>query len=214
MPADFSRLQRCLAEMKEIYLADPKVSVRSQSFINVLHDFLVAELRRHGIDESIVEIVKEAEVYGSHKLKKVDIAVVHPVNGPQIMIGVRSQMSSVGKNLLTYYEEIIGDVISLHDRFPMAVVGYVYLLPTEAIIPGRKERVDLERAASLFEQITERPYHEGYKDKYEHFAFLPVDFTSDPPTLLEAPENLRIDNFIDKMLNTYRKRNIFLNITK
>jgi len=53
-------------------------------------------------------------------------------------------MSSVGKNILTYYEEIIGDCISLHDRFPMAVICYIYLLPTKptkAVIQKRKKKL-------------------------------------------------------------------------
>jgi hypothetical protein len=180
----------------------------------------VDELRRHGIDESRFEINKEVKIFGSHKVKKVDIAVTHPVNGPQLLIGVRSQMSSVHNNLLTYYQEIIGDVISLHDRFPMCVIGYVYLLPTEPLkTMKRPEYIDLSRAARLFKQITGRVDFEGHKHRYEHFAFLPVDFTVDPPQvrndLLRGDlKTLRINNFFQKMIETWQERNIFLSITE
>ncbi|MGE5482462.1 MAG: hypothetical protein ACM3VX_06100 [Bacteroidota bacterium] len=220
MPTDLAKLTQCLAAMKATYLADPDGSVRSQAFIQHLHAFCAEELRTHGVDEGKVQIILEAKLYGSHKQKDVDLAVVHPVNGPQIMIGLRSQMSSVGKNLLTYYEEIIGDVISLHDRFPMAVINYVYLLPRHAIKPGLKEAVDLRRAAQLFKMITERPDWRGPKDQYEHFAFLPVDFETDPPMLLDPETDLQVEggralsvaDFFDKILKTYRERNLFLEI--
>ena len=68
-----------------------------------------------------VTVVKEATIYGFHKPNKVDVSVIDPQNGPLVMIGIRSQMSSVAKNALTYYESIIGECISIQDRFPMAV---------------------------------------------------------------------------------------------
>lgn len=214
MPIESARLQQCLTDMKADYLADPTAAVRSQSFINHLHQFCIDELRRHGVDESRVTIMPEATVYGAHKEKDVDVAVIHEINGPQIMIGIRSQMSSVGKNLLTYYESIIGDVISLHDRFPMAVIGYVYLLPKAPIKPGLHEVVDLGRAATLFKMITGRQDWHSPGDKYEQFAFLPVDFDQDPPQLLTqfSQGELDFSEFFDSMLKTYRQRNYFASI--
>ena len=50
---------------------------------------------------------------------------------PLILIGVRSQMSSVGKNILTYTQDIMGEAVSLQDRFPMAVFGYTLPPATE-----------------------------------------------------------------------------------
>lgn len=199
-------LIECLQKMKAVYLKDPIVAVRSQSFINILHDFCIAELEKIGIDASKFRIIKEATIYGSHKPKDVDIAVIENINGPQIIIGIRSQMSSISKNILTYYEEIIGDCISLHDRFPMAVLAYVYLLPKNPIKPGLTETVNLNRAEKLFERITGRKDWRDTKDKYEHFAFLKVDFETNPPTLMETIPLLSINTFFDDILNTYNDR--------
>jgi len=192
--------------MKAIYLADPLASVCSQAFINVLHDYCISELRGVGITEDVFQIPKEATIYGSHKQKDVDVAVIENINGPQIIIGIRSQMSSVSKNILTYYEEIIGDCISLHDRFPMAVLCYVYLLPKRSIKEGHNELVNLERAERLFGRITGRDDWRAPKDKYEHFAFLKVDFDSDPPEVLPTTLLLSIDDFFDKIVATYNDR--------
>jgi hypothetical protein len=206
MPIQRQELTECLCQMKEIYLNDPAASVRNQKFINVLHDFCISELHKIGIDDSKFQIIKEATIYGSHKPKDVDVAVIENINGPQIIIGIRSQMSSISKNILNYYEEIIGDCISLHDRFPMAVLCYMYLLPQRPIKEGHDENVNLDRAERLFERIAGRDDWRAPKDKYEHFAFLKVDFESDPPALLDTVPLLSVDNFFDNILLTYNNR--------
>jgi hypothetical protein len=206
MPIIRQKLIDCLAAMKTVYLDDPVASVRSGTFINLLHDYCESECSKIGIRDGVFQVIREAVVYGSHKPKKVDVAVIENINGPQIIIGIRSQMSSVSKNILTYYEEIIGDCISLHDRFPMAVLGYIYLLPKNPIIAGRNESINLGRAEKLFERISGRTDWRDTKDKYEHFAFLKVDFDKDPPSLIDTIPLLSIDNFFDKILQTYEDR--------
>ena len=118
-------------------------------------------------------------------------------------------MSSVAKNIENYYEGIIGECISLHDRFPMATLGYVYLLPKNPIKPGLSEDVDLDKAESLFLKITNRNDWHGPSDKYEHFAFLKVDFSTDPPNILPTHPDLSIETFFDKLIKTHNDRNIF-----
>src|SRR5690606_9563549 len=76
-----------------------------------------------------ITVIEEAKILGSHKSKDVDVAVVHPQSGPLVLVGVRSQMSSVGKNVLTYYQDIVGEAVSLQERYPMTVHSYVYLHP-------------------------------------------------------------------------------------
>ena len=207
MPIDKQKLTECLQQMKAIYLNDSVASVRSQAFINVLHDYCISELQGLGFTDGTFQIRKETPIFGSHKQKDVDVAVIENFNGPQIIIGIRSQMSSVSKNILTYYEEIIGDCISLHDRFPMAVLCYVYLLPKHPIKKGsKKEVINLDRAERLFERITDRGDWRATKDKYEHFALLKVDFDTNPPQLLPTTPLLDIDTFFDKIIVTYNDR--------
>lgn len=235
MPANTNRLINCLAEMKSIYLDNPTVAVRSQSFIYQLHKYCVDELSRAlnpakiqkidladmkqptgtpnypivPIDPKKYQLMQEVTLFGSHKNKDEDIALTHFANGPQIAIGVRSQMSSVAKNLENYYEGIIGECISLHDRFPMATLGYVYLLPKNPIKPGLTEEIDLDRAEALFQKITERADWHSPNDRYEHFAFLKVDFSTDPPTIIPTSSELNIETFFDKLIATHNNRNLF-----
>ena len=235
MPADMDKLVACLTKMKEIYLADPNGSVRGQTFIDQLHQYCIGELHNSigmdkvqridlsdmklptgkphypavPIDPKKYQLMREITLFGSHKNKDEDIVLTHFANGPQIAIGVRSQMSSVGKNIENYYEGIIGECISLHDRFPMAVLGYVYLLPKNPIKPGLSEEIDLNRAEALFQKITERNDWHSPNDRYEHFAFLKVDFSTDPPTVIPSSPELSIEPFFDKLVATHNDRNLF-----
>ncbi|MBP5211533.1 MAG: hypothetical protein J6Z30_01625, partial [Pyramidobacter sp.] len=161
------------------------------------------------IDPRKCQLMPEVTLFGSHKNKDEDIVLSQFANGPQIAVGIRSQMSSVGKNIENYYEGIIGECISLHDRFPMATLGYVYLLPKNPIKEGKDEAVDLDRAEKMFLKITERlDWHDPH-DKYEHFAFLKVDFSADPPKLLPTVPELSIETFFDKLVETHNERNFF-----
>ncbi len=235
MPANINNLISCLANMKSIYLNNPTVAVRSQAFIYQLHEYCVDELSNAinpnkiqrinlsdmkqpmgmpnyptvPIDPKKYQLMQEVTLFGSHKNKDEDIALTHFANGPQIAIGIRSQMSSVGKNLENYYEGIIGECISLHDRFPMATLGYVYLLPKNPIKPGLSEDIDLDRAEALFLKITERIDWHNPNDRYEHFAFLKVDFSTNPPTIIPTSSELNIETFFDKLVATHNSRNLF-----
>ena len=235
MPADINKLISCLSTMKKTYVEDPVAAVRGSTFIYHLHKYCVDELAnavgrskiqiielsqmskalgkphypKIPIEPTKYQLMQEVTLFGSHKNKDEDIALVHFANGPQIAIGVRSQMSSVGKNIENYYEGIIGECISLHDRFPMASLGYEYLLPKNPIKPGLNEDIDLDRAESLFRKITNRVDWHGPSDRYEHFAFIKVDFTTDPPTLLDTCDELSISSFFDKLVTTHNDRNLF-----
>lgn len=236
MPADISRLIDTLAAMKQQYLSDPTKAVRGSGFIYNLHRYCMEELCKAAgpkkiqmidlsamkkptgkphypavkIDPSKYQLMPEATLFGSHKNKDEDITLSHYANGPLIAVGVRSQMSSVAKNIENYYEGIIGECISLHDRFPMAVLGYVYLLPVNPIKAEREgEKVDLAKAERLYQKITERRDWRGPHDRYEHFAFIPVDFSTDPPALLETLPELSIETFFDRLVQTYNDRNLF-----
>ena len=217
-------ISKMLEEMHGIYSADPVRAVRGQAFIKILHQYLSVELesrltpaaKRRG-----TKVINEATIFGSHKPKDVDVAVVDPENGPLLMVGVRSQMSSIAKNALNYYEGIIGECISIQDRFPMSVIGYIYLMPVRPIKEGREgEVIDHARYAHMYDAITGR---EGqvYKDIrgiFDHFAYLIVDFDGTPPDLRDdllpgdMQHDLHIETFAERMIQTFKSRHIFVDV--
>ena len=219
-------LQLCLDDMKEIYDCDPVVAVCGQHFIQRLHDYIEADLnsylspkaRRLGI-----KVEREAHIYGSYKAKDVDVAVISPVSGPLITVGVRSQMTSVGKNVLTYYQDIVGECISIQERFPMTTMGYVYLHP----LMGAKDikhmddlvPTDYRRWSRLYGSISGRD-DSTYKlitGHYDHFAYMLTDFRSNTAHLCddlvaraEPNVDLSIRTFTRRLVETFVKRNIWL----
>lgn len=213
-----------LGEMHDIYTKDPVRAVRGQAFIKILHESLSQDLgsrltpasHRRGIS-----IIKEATVFGSHKPKDVDVSVVDPENGPLMMVGIRSQMSSVANNALTYYEGIIGECISLQDRFPMSVIGYIYLMPVKPIKIGKEDEViNHTRYARMYDAITGRG-GQAYKDIrgiFDQFAYMIVDFMETPPTLrddllpTDSEFDLHLGTFVERMIQTFKHRHIFLDV--
>ena len=236
-------LSDLLTAMGASYRADPVQAVRSQDFIQLLHRYLGTQLEarltkfavRRGIkvvykDEVNdtdkkgnvkVRKVSEAQILSSTKPKNVDVAVIDPENGPLVIIGVRSQMSSVGKNVLTYYEGIVGECISLQDRFPMSTHGYVYLHPQTSIKEGKEsESIDHKRYARFYADASGRtgPTWKTIRGVFDQFAYMVVDFEQNPPKLHDeivkasVSADLSISTFIDRVVQTFNSRLLFWDV--
>jgi hypothetical protein len=223
-----------LKEMHTLYTTDPVKAVRGQHFIKTLHGHIAQELavRLHPSAVSAgVTVKEEAAILGSHKSKDVDVAVMHPTSGPLILVGVRSQMSSVGKNVLTYYQDIVGEAVSLQERYPMTVHTYAYLHPLSyeekkdatKTMPARTVTVDtnIDRYAKMYRAITGRDdkFYRVLSGIYDQFAYLVVDFTKSPAELRDdlvsaaVPDtDLSISTFVDRIVETYKRRNIWFDL--
>lgn len=232
-PVTKPSLEDVLRDMKAKYDKDPVNAVRSQGFIKMLHRYVADDLRARLTDQARragVQVKEEAKIFGSHKPKDADVAVIHPDNGVLMSVGVRSQMTSVGNNVMEYYQGIIGECISLQDRFPMAVYGYVYLHPLvskkSATVRGEKvlrdEHPDHRRYSRMYNAIAGRDGTQ-YKDIrgiYDQFAYLVVDFDNTPlPTIRDdivhdavplEERDMQIGTFVDRLVATFKRRNIWL----
>jgi len=216
-------LDNVLQEMHDLYAADSTKAVRGQGFIKTLHRYIAGQIKDRLTDEAKkaqVTVEEEATIFGSHKPKNVDVGVIHPKNGPLMIVGLRSQMSSVGKNALTYYQDIVGECISLQDRFPLSVIGYVYLHPFRSIKADHEGVViDHARYAKMYNAISGRSGHDykSLRGIYDQFAYMVVDFSTSPPTIEDAivkaavpKTDLSVRTFVDRMVQTYIDRNLFL----
>jgi len=214
-----------LREMGEFYRLDPMKAVRGQGFIKYLHRYvgsqLDARLTKFAIRRNIT-VEYEAQILGSTKPKDVDIAVIDPDNGPLVLVGVRSQMSSIGKNVLTYYEGIVGECMSLQERFPMCTHGYVYLHPLTSIKEGKeRESIDHARYAKMYAAITGRsgPDYKNQRGIFDQFAYMVADFEKTPPELRDdivrtsvANIDMSIDTFVERIIATLNARMLFWDI--
>lgn len=224
-PGSAVGLSQVLSQMGETYRANPVAAVRGQRFIKYLHEYVGSQLatrltsfaRRRGI-----YVKSEATILGSTKPKDVDVSVVDPQNGPLLLIGVRSQMSSISKNVLTYYEGIVGECISLQDRFPMSTHGYIYLHPLTSIRAGlESEHIDHMRYARMYAAVTGRigADYKSQRGIFDQFAYMVVDFESSPPTLRDdivrssvSDRDMSIDTFIQRIITTFNSRLIFWDV--
>lgn len=233
-PIPAMTLADTLLEMHRLYSDDPMKAVRGQHFIKALHAHIAYQLnerlhpdaRKQGIF-----VKEEAAILGSHKSKDVDVAVLHPTSGPLLLVGVRSQMSSVGKNVLTYYQDIVGEAVSLQERYPMTVHSYAYLHPltyTEEKKATQKQPArevvhdtNVERYAKMYRAISGRDdkFYRVLSGIYDQFAYLVVDFTKSPAELRDdlviaaVPDiDLSITTFVDRIVATYKKRNIWFDL--
>lgn len=218
-----------LSEMRDIFRADPTHAVRSQEFIKTFHNFIAEDLEAFLLPKAVkagVKVVQEAKIFGSYKSKDVDVAVIHPFNGPLICVGVRSQMSSVGKNVLTYYQDIAGEAISLQERFPMAAMGYAYLHPL-VVTPIQKpdgkwtkaEKPRHSRYARMYAGIGTRDdrLYKQMTGSYDEFAYAIVDFESDPMKIRDdivkhaVPNmDMSIGTLVPRLVERFHARNLWV----
>lgn len=227
-------LDETLKKMHELYVDNRVSAVRGQHFIKTLHGYIADQLEARLHPDAVkagIKVIEEAKILGSHKSKDVDVAIVHPQSGPLVLVGVRSQMSSVGKNVLTYYQDIVGEAVSLQERYPMTVHSYAYLHPHSFVEdrpatktkPARQEVItpDHARYAKMYRAISGRDdkLYRTVSGIYDEFAYLVVDFEKSPALLRDdivnaaSPDtDLSIETFVDRIINTYKRRNIWLDL--
>lgn len=223
-----------LQAMHNLYATDRVKAIRGQHFIKALHGFIAVQLRERLHPDAVkngVAVLEEAKILGSHKTKDVDAAVIHPTIGPLVLVGVRSQMSSVGRNALTYYQDIVGEAVSLQERYPMTIHSYVYLHPYSYLevrkatktLPEREERVtpNHSRYAQMYKAITGRDdrLYRTATGIYDEFAYMVVDFDATPAALRDdvvraaVPNmDLSVHTFVDRIVATYKRRNIWFEL--
>ena len=155
-----------------------------------------------------------------------------------IVIGVRSQLSSVGKNFDTLMERAFAETLNLRLRLPKLVMGEVYLLPVveyddqamkQNSIAWKVRPVQIGKFINTFLGISERAIGNDDKEnyKYDRTALILVDFRQSPPQIfltLEELENsgyipsnseanfdfLSPKNFVADIVYSHRQRHLYL----
>lgn len=214
MPVDMQLLTDTLQEMKDIYEnairnGEYTSLIRSKRLINLLHEYVIEELKKR-VESSW--IIADKKVYGFPKTKDQDIIIQPPQNGRNVSVGplmainVRSQLSSIEKNYDTLFERIFAEALNLHNRFPYMVLGYLYLLPKVGYDPdaAKEKRVELSERYSLekyvlsFLSVTDRAGPTDVPWKYERLCLLIVDFESDPPQVMDQMQIFMNEGLVSK----------------
>ena len=134
------------------------------------------------------------------------------VTNQSIVIGVRSQLSSIAKNFDTLMERTFAETINLRFRHPRLVMGEVYLLAVkdydeqlmkENRVGWKNEYTNVERFISIFNSMSGRDDYEDVNEfyRYERCVLLLVDFSLEPPKVYETLDELRADGIVGANFN-------------
>ncbi len=175
----------------------------------------------------------EMAVYGLLKSKKQDVVVMfddvpdsgnHIAEGPlagfydsigqekaekSIVIGVRSQLSSIAKNFDTLMERSFAETLNLRLRLPNLVMGDVYLIPVveyddvlmkRNVVDWKRDVIAVDKFISTFLAISNRSYAKSDPEiyKYERVALVVVDFRQNPPKILLSTDELKAGGFVSE----------------
>jgi hypothetical protein len=82
----------------------------------------------------------EANVLGRFYKKQVDAVVLSDwLRGPDVLVSGKTQFSSYLNNKNNRYEEAIGEAHNLRDRYPLAAMGFAYLVRSNVFEGGAFE---------------------------------------------------------------------------
>ncbi|MFW2607690.1 hypothetical protein [Aliarcobacter butzleri] len=173
----------------------------------------------------------ELDVWGLLKKKKQDVVVLFQnrqreiINeGPlrnnydllgrectrnSIVVGVRSQLSSIDKNFDTLMERAFAETMNLRLRHPELIMGEVYMIPVREYderymknnqIVFKDRYTNVEKFISIFNGISGRHNHNDIYEsyKYEKSALILVDFSQNPVRIYRNVDELKAEGIVSQ----------------
>jgi len=110
--------------------------------------------------------------------KKVDVAYSDERHGLLLAVSVKSIMAApYGKNLKNRFADLCTEAITLHMRFPYAVVCAFFAFPEDARKDKTRNRhlSTFDRAMRLLASVSGRQEHTDPAEKFETIAMLSVE---------------------------------------
>lgn len=114
-----------------------EIELNVQAILKDLADFEAnggGRLKPASLRAAIARLAKsmpgssDANILGRFYVKQVDVVVSDWRRGPDVLVSGKSQFSSYLNNKNNRYEEAIGEATNLRDRYPMAAMGYAYIV--------------------------------------------------------------------------------------
>ncbi len=130
-----------------------------------------------------------------------------------IVVGVRSQMSSVDKNFDTLMERAFAETLNLRLRIPTLTMGELYVLPLIELddqamrsnqVRFKSKRVNAEKFIKTFNSFSGRAdleIHNQYK--YDATALLFLDLKQSPPKVFFNEHDLSNAGFTDSTCSLF-----------
>lgn len=195
--------------------------IRSQKIINLIHDFVKNDFINCGVPSKMIfprvgSSNPEIKIKGFLKSKNQDVTIIpnenqivlsdtdSPDNETILSVNIRSQLSSLAKNIDTLYERTFAEALNLHLSYPRQCLGEVYLIPTheyddKAMLKNKvafKSVSKIESYIKMFQAINNRRDAEKDGYKYERVCLLIVDFRKQNPKLYNTIDELKKDELV------------------
>jgi|SRR5680860_116371 len=126
-----------------------------------------------------------------------------------LSVNVRSQLSSLSKNVDTMYERTYAEPMNLHRRVPKMVLGEVYLISVRELNSTQvaqrnvvykpftnSTRKSLEKYIKGFSALNMRASQRDDDFKYERVALIIADFSQNPVKVYNTTQDLMNDNLL------------------
>lgn len=197
--------------------------IRSQKIINYIHEYIKRDFIDNGVNmNKIIPPLNfsnpELKIKGFLKSKNQDVSIVpsleyidfaeagDPEAEKILTVNIRSQLSSLQKNIDTLYERTFAEALNLHLNFPKQCLGEVYLIPTheyddKAMLNNRvvfKSQSKIESYIKMFQNINDRESENVDAYKYERVCLLVADFRQERPKLYSSTEELKRDGLVSE----------------
>lgn len=213
MPINTKKLTATLVKMRDLFIADPTNAVRSKSFITTFQNYCADELRSYGLEKNGLQIKIEKKFSVGRGRVEADIGIFNENGEPKLIVDVRSQMSSLGKNFNNYIRMKAGEVESIHERYPECIVGLIYIHPTGDLKTKHPVNpvgiFNYTNASRQLASLTGRASATDSASIYEHVAYCVIDFSRKLPRLsatMPTEPELRFEDFFDKISETLKNR--------
>lgn len=101
----------------------------------------------------------DARFLGRAYVKQVDVAMSHWSTGPELLVSTKMMTASFGKNLANRFEEAYGDAGNLRARYPLAAVGFFFVLHASVLV---EEPAAFTRAVDMLRKLRDAGDGNGY----------------------------------------------------
>lgn len=129
-----------------------------------------------------------------------------------IVVGVRSQLSSIAKNFDTLMERTFAETFNLRLRLPRLVMGEVYLIPIfeyddvqmiSNTVGFKDRQVSVEKFIRVFLGISGRSNTDIDKTlyKYDRSCLILVDLRHEQPVIIETTDQLIQQGIVSRHFN-------------
>ncbi len=191
----------------------------SERLSNEVAKALAELFRERGVTECEPgeEKGRERQFAGGIGAKKVDVSFATETAGLILGISIKSicfpdsKTGNFSKNLTNRRGDLLAEATTLHQRFPYAVLGGLFVFDSRAEEDGTDRRSStLSRALEIFEGFTNRTDRSNSVEKYEVFGI--VTFNSEKPYQykfydIKTGKQSDLNVFINALLQKVAERN-------